>query len=289
MMKNPVFLMLIGLFMLGNAAQAANCNATYTYTHTGSGGSNYTLNSGQSLKIASGSYTATLDNFASGSSICVETGATFAPGNLNNAAGTLTNYGTTNLQTFSYNTGTVIDNYGTLSFLGGLNTNGATTFHNRSNATMNMASSFQLGNNSTFINDGSLITQQDFNTQSGTTLTNNYRMEVAGNFNPDGKVDNYGRVYAKKFMNINANSAVSNYCTLVSYDGFNNNSPKMANFGTILITTASGTPGGPWQNNQAFHNASGARIAGGDFINNSTFTGGGSMIFSGDTRNQGTF
>lgn len=275
------------LITLSGQALAANCTASYTYTDNGSG-NNHTLNAGQSLKIASGTYNGTVE-FASGSTICVETGATFTPGNLNNAAGTLLNYGTANLQTFAYNTGTVIDNYGTLSFLGGLNTNGATTFRNRPNATMNMATSFQLGNGSTFINDGLLVAQQDFNTQNGTTLTNNHRLELNGNFNPDGKFDNYGRVYAKKFMNINANSDVSNYCTLVSYNGFNNNSPLMDNLGTILITTATATPGGPWQNNQAFQNGTNAKIAGGDFINNSTFTGGGFMIFSGDTRNQGAF
>ncbi len=283
-----VIFALLLLSTVSGQAFAANCTAAYTYTNTG-GSTNYTLTTGQSLKIASGTYTGVLDGFASGASVCVETGATFTPAGLNNVAGTLSNYGTANLQTFAYNAGTVIDNYGTLSFTGGLNTNGATTFRNRTNASMNMASSFQLGNSSSFINDGLVIAKQDFNTQNGTTLTNNYRLEMEGNFNPDGKFDNYGRVYAKKFININANSDVSNHCTLVSYDGFNNNSPLMDNSGTILITTATGTPGGAWQNNQAFHNGSTAKIAGGNFINNSAFSGGGKMIFSGDTRNQGTF
>lgn len=280
-------LTLVLLYGLSGQAWAASCTASYTHTSNG-GSSNYTLGSGQSLKIASGTYTGTIE-FGSGASICVETGATFTPAGLNNVAGTLINYGTANLQTFAYNSGTVIDNHGTLSFTGGLNTNGATTFRNRTNARMNMANSFQLGNNSTFINDGLLVAQQDFNTQNGTTLLNNHRLEMEGNFNPDGKFDNYGRVYAKAFMNINANSDVSNHCTLVSWGGFNNNSPVMDNQGTILITTATGAPGGPWQNNQAFQNGTNAKIAGGDFINNSTFTGGGFMIFSGDTRNQGAF
>ncbi|WGZ93323.1 MAG: SdrD B-like domain-containing protein [Candidatus Thiothrix putei] len=278
---------LLLLTVLTGQAFAANCTATYTQTSTG-GSNNYTLTSGQSLKIASGTYTGTVE-FGSGASICVETGATFTPGNLNNVAGTLTNYGTANLQTFSYNSGTVIDNYGTLSFIGGLNTNGAMTFRNRANATMTMANSFQLGNNSTFINDGLVIAAQDFNTQNGTTLTNNYRLEMEGNFNPDGTFNNYGRVYAKKFINMNSNSTITNYCTFVSYDGYNNNSPRTANFGTILITQANGTPGGPWQNNQEFYNAPNAKIAGGNFTNNSTFTGGGSLIFSGSTTNQGPF
>ncbi|MBJ6611143.1 MAG: VWA domain-containing protein [Candidatus Thiothrix moscowensis] len=300
-MKKPVFApysvnrvgiqfvlgLLLGMILLPQAF-AANCTATYTYTSTG-GSANYTLNAGQSLKIVSGTYTGALDGFANGSSVCVETGATFNPSNINIIAGTLTNYGTTILQTFVYNAGAVIDNYGTLTFPGGLNTNGITTFRNRTGATMNMDYSFQLGKNSTFVNDGLLVAKQDFNTENGTTLTNNHRLELEGNFNPDGKFDNYGRVYAKAFMNINLNSDVTNYCTLVSWGGFNNNSALMDNQGTILITSAGGTPGGLWQNNKPFQNGSNAKIAGGDFTNNDSFTGGGHMIFAGFTRNNGTF
>ncbi len=279
----------MGLLCAANISYAASCAGTFTYTHTGIGSGNYSLSSGQSLKIADGTFTGYIDAFANGSQICVENGATFTPAAINNIAGTLNNYGTTNLATFVYNTGAVIDNYGTLNFTGGLNTNGATSFYNRADAQMSMAASFQLGLNSSFTNDGLLITQQDFNTESGTTLTNNYRMELVGNFNPDGKVDNYGRIYAKAFINVNQNSEVINHCTFVAYDGFNNNSPLMRNLGTLLITQPDGTPGGLWQNNQPFYNGANAKIAGGDFFNNGSFSGGGSLIFAGDTRNQSAF
>lgn len=110
-----VIFALLLLSTVSGQAFAANCTAAYTYTNTG-GSTNYTLTTRQSLKIASGTYTGVLDGFASGASVCVETGATFTPAGLNNVAGTLSNYGTANLQTFAYNAGTVIDNYGTLSF-----------------------------------------------------------------------------------------------------------------------------------------------------------------------------
>ncbi len=76
-----VFALLL-LAVLTGQAFAANCTATYTQTNTG-GSNNYTLTSGQSLKIASGTYTGTVE-FGSGASICVETGATFTPAGLNN-------------------------------------------------------------------------------------------------------------------------------------------------------------------------------------------------------------
>lgn len=288
LLRYTLYVLLLAIFSQSSAF-AANCTGTYKYTVSSTSTASYSLNSGEALRISAGTYTGNLNNFSSSSTICVETGATFKPATLNNAAGTLKNYGTANLQTFSYAAGTVLDNYGTLNFTSGLNMNGATTIKNRAGATMNMAQSFQLGNSSTLINDGTLVTQQDFNTQSGTTLTNNYRMELVGNFNPSGVVNNYGRVYAKQFININSGSTVTNYCSLVSYGGFNNNSSGTVNVGYVVITTASGGIGGPLQNNAIFYNSAAGTIAGGDFTNNSTFWAGGALIFSGTTRNQGIF
>ncbi|MGB3918864.1 MAG: SdrD B-like domain-containing protein, partial [Thiothrix litoralis] len=280
-----ILFVLLFLTALTGQALAANCTATYTNTSSG-GSTNYTLNAGQSLKIASGTYTGTINNFSSTSTICVETGATFTPGNLNNPAGTLANYGTTTLSGAAFNTGTVIHNYGTFTFTGNPNTNGATTFYNHTNATMSVPT-FQLGNNSTFTNDGLVTATGDLNTTTGTTLTNNYRIEVDGNFNPDGTFTNNGRAYAKNFINMNSSATIINNCTLVSYNGFNSNNPNVTNNGTILITK----PNNKWQHNGSgkFRNGPNAKVAGYDFINNATVTGSGAMIFSGSTTNQGAF
>jgi hypothetical protein len=226
---------LLFLAALTGQASAANCTATYTNTSSG-GSTNYTLASGQSLKIASGTYTGTVE-FGSGSTICVETGATFA-GSLNNPAGTLANYGTATLAGAAFNAGTVIDNYGTFTFTGNPNTNGLTTFNNHTNATMS-APTFQLGSNSTFTNDGLFTATGDLNTTLGTTLTNNYRIEVNGNFNPDGTFTNNGRAYAKKFINMNSDATIINNCTFVSYDGFNSNNPNVTNNGVISASPLS--------------------------------------------------
>jgi hypothetical protein len=282
--RRPYFAFaLILLSTLSEQAWAANCNATYTYTDNG-GSSNYTLNAGQALKIASGTYSGTVE-FGSGSTVCVETGATFT-GSLNNPAGTFTNYGTTTLNGGAFNAGTVLDNYGTFTFAGNPNTNGAVTVNNRTNATLS-APTFQLGSNSTFTNDGLFTATGDLNTTLGTTLTNNYRIEVNGNFNPDGTFTNNGRAYAKKFINMNSDATIINNCTFVSYDGFNSNNPNVTNNGTILITQ----PNNKWQHNGSgvFRNGPNAKVAGYDFINNATVTGSGAMIFSGSTTNQGAF
>lgn len=277
------------LCSLSEQVLALGCTAaSYTYTDNGTSNS-YSLNSGQSLKINSGTYTGAINNFAANSSICVEAGASFIPSALNNNAGSLTNYGTTQLQTFSYQNAATLDNYGLWHFMGGLNFNGSIMIRNRANASMTMVNNFQLSNGSTLENEGLILAKQDFNTSSATTLNNNYRLEIDGNFNPSGNFGNYGRVYSKKFMNANAGALVNNYCTLVATEGFNNNTQFMSNWGTIIMADAVGTPSGLWQNNLDFFNGIDAKIAGKDFTNNASFSGSGALIFSGDTRNQGAF
>lgn len=277
------------LWVLSEQVLALGCTATsYTYTDHGTSNS-YSLNPGESLKISTGSYTGAISNFAANSSICVEAGASFTPSALNNSAGLLTNYGITKLQTFAYNQATSLDNHGLWYFTGGLNFNGSVTIRNRANATMTMMNNFQLSNNSTLENQGLMLARQDFNTSAGTNLSNEYRLEIDGSFNPSGSVNNYGRIYSKKFINTNAGALVNNYCTLVATDGFTNNAMWMSNWGTILMTDTSGAPSGLWQNNLDFFNGIDAKIAGKDFTNNATFNGSGALIFSGDTRNQGSF
>ena len=282
------FLCSLILWFASEQVLALGCTASYTYTNNGTS-TNYSLTSGQSLKINSGTYTGNINSFPSNTTICVETGATFRPNSLNSPAGSLINYGTTNLATFSYGAGSLIDNYGLLNFIGGVNFNGATTIRNRSAATTLIENSFTLDSGSLLENNGLLLAKQDFNTSSGTTVNNNYRFEIEGNFNPSGILTNYGRLYVKKFINANSDFSFNNYCTLVSYDGFNNNSLFFSNWGTILVTSASGVPGGLWQNNQSFYNGDGAKVAGGNFTNNGVVSGYGALVFSGETRNQGTF
>ncbi|MFZ1569076.1 MAG: SdrD B-like domain-containing protein [Thiolinea sp.] len=283
------FLCSLILWFASEQVLALGCTAAITYINDAGTNTSRSLSAGQALKISRGTYTGSINSFPVGATICVESGATFRPSNLNNPAGNLINYGTANLANFSYNTGAVIDNYGLLNFTGGLNFNGTATIRNRSSATMVMENGFTLANASLLENDGLLIAKQDFNTNSGTTINNNYRLEIEGNFNPSGVLTNYGRIYAKKFINANSDFSFNNYCTLVSYGGFNNNSLFFSNWGTILITSANGVPGGLWQNNQSFYNGDGAKVAGGGFTNNGSMSGYGAFIFSGETRNQGTF
>jgi len=71
--------------------------ATPTIVDVG-GSTTYSLSSSDILFIDTGTYTGTINNFPSGSTICVDTGAVFQPGALNGSvAGSLYLRGTANL------------------------------------------------------------------------------------------------------------------------------------------------------------------------------------------------
>ena len=292
---------LIGVMAMPSAAWA-NCTGTFTFTHNGSGGSSYSLNSGQSLRIQSGTYTGNIDNLASSASICVDSGATFNPGNLNNVSGQLVNYGTVNFPNVNFSAGFTLDNFYKVTFTSNANFNGAVTFRNRANADLIFRQTVQFGNGSSFVNDGRVIADGNFNLQSGTTFTNSFEILVRDTFNPDGIVDNYGRIHAERFININSSSTATNYCSWIADEGFNNNSPRTTTYGLIFINWQGSGSGNLFQNNQAFKVGPDSITYGWRFMNNSTVTnatgaGGGKFVFkdpggipaSEHTKNQGPF
>ncbi len=95
--------------------------ATPTIVDVG-GSTTYNLTASDILFIDTGTYTGTINNFPSGSVICVDTGAVFQPGALNGSvAGSLYVRGTATLSVGGFAGGFLLDNYGTVSFPGTLN------------------------------------------------------------------------------------------------------------------------------------------------------------------------
>lgn len=277
-----------GQALTASAQTSSQCQGPFTYT-ADKANKNLNLNPGESLLIPSGNFSGSISNFSAGATICVEAGATFQPGQLNNASGKIQNFGTVKFPSVAFGNGFAFDNAGTAEFLGSPNFNGPATLTNQKGATLQFNQALQLSNRSTFTNDGTVRFQADFNTQNGTTFTNNNRVITERNFNPDGKVDNYGLIRANDFININSNSNITNYCSLISEDGFNNNSDQTKNRGLILILGVNGAPNDLWQNNKAFYNAPTANVVGSRVINNASVSGGGRFYFTGDTRTQGNF
>ena len=281
--------LLVSLFAITQYCNAqcpgslANC--TYTEaTYTG------TLNSGESLCITSGTFTTDINNFPSGSTIYVANGATFAPANFNNAAGTLINCGTLSFNNANISSGFRLENYNTANFNGSVNSNGAATYINGLNADMNFTNTFHLTNNSTFTNNGKVIANQEFVTNNGTTFINNNEIEtVNGDFNLSGVFENYGRANSGQVINIFSGATVENYCTLVADKGFiNNGSNTTYNNGTIFIYAVNSSSG-LFQNNAGFDQGSDGIVSGIDFTNNNLVTGSGKYYFTGNTVQNNSF
>ncbi len=296
--------MCLALFLGAVAAPDAawaNCTGNFTYTYNGSGSSSYNLGNGQSLRIQSGTFSGNIDSLASTAKICIDSGATFSPNNLNNIAGQMINYGTIVFPNVNFGNGFSLDNFWKVTFSSSANFNGAGTFRNRANADLIFRQTVQFGNGSTFLNDGRVVADGNFNLQNNTVFTNNFEVLVRDTFNPDGVVNNYGRVHAERFININASSTATNHCSWIADEGFNNNSPRTVTLGLIFINWRGSGNGNNFQNNAQFKVGPNSITYGWSFMNNSAITnvdgtGGGRFMFKNPgvppvqhTRNQGTF
>ena len=192
----------------------------------------YTLTSGQVLFIASGTYTGTVNNFPSGSVICVDTGAVFQPAALNGSvAGSLFVRGTANLSVGGFAGGFLLDNYGTVSFPGTLNANGAVIVINRSAATMSAAGANWQG---TLSNAGNLSIGGTLNVNSG-TIDNQGQMTVNGQVSLNGAILNSGRLDILGNLGVNSAGDVDNACTITVIGNTTLDAPGISNSGQWLI------------------------------------------------------
>src|SRR4051812_46527591 len=91
----------------------------------------YSLNSGDTLRIAQGNFTGVVTNLTSGAVVIVAAGAVFSPITLNfwSPVGKIINYGSSQLNSMGIGGGLVFDNYGLvtvsgdMSFFGGAQKN----------------------------------------------------------------------------------------------------------------------------------------------------------------------
>lgn len=264
-LSNSLLLMLLFLHPFYLFTQ--NCTSC-TFTFTGSG-SSYNLNNGEKLCIASGIFTGSI-GFNGAATICVENGATFSPSNFNNFGNgsVINNYGNITFQnSISIGGGATINNEGTITFANNPNLNGAISFNNQSSGYWQFNNAFTLQNaGSNFINYGSIKALSDFSVQQGTFLTSYGKIETSGNFNPQGGVTNNGSVLTAEFININSGGNFVNSCIMVARRGFNNNDDDTENNGFIWVTGTSGFPNDLIQNNAVLKNTGIIRTV--RFINN---------------------
>ena len=192
----------------------------------------YDLTSGQVLFIDSGTYTGIINNFPAGAVICVDAGATFQPSAFNGVgAAALYVRGTANISVGGFPGGFLLDNYGTVSFPGTLNSNGAVEFINQPAATMSAASANWQG---TLSNAGNLTIGGTLNVNSG-TIENQGQMTVNGQVSLNGAILNSGRLDIQGNLGVNSGGDVDNACTITVSGSTTLDAPGTSNNGQWLI------------------------------------------------------
>ena len=237
MFRKPTLppLLMAFAFFICNYANAVNYIDNGTSTP-------YTLNAGDSLFIATGTYTGNIGGFASTAVITVSDLAIFQPTGMAfpNVRGTMYVYGSfiMNNANFRTNTDFKIYNYGTVQI------NNLTTMSGQDQYWFNSfgANMYFVGNvimnggagddNNVLINFENIECSGNFQMNSGSYFTNNKEFSAAGNFTVNGGTyDNYGQFDITGAINLNNGaSIIRNHCRMMSSGGISNTSGKFYNY-----------------------------------------------------------
>jgi hypothetical protein len=283
---------LIGLFCLVANFLSGPLSAT-VYVDNGTA-TPYTLNTGDSLHIASGTYTGAIISFATGAKISVAQSATFQPASMAfpNVRGTIYVYGTfiMNSQLRS-NTGFQVHNYGVIWIKSTTLMSGSgQLWTNYFGALMNMDGDVSMTNDNAILNQGTINAGANFTMTGSTSFTNRLFVNIAGDFlNSGGTVTNQGRWYTTGSMTFNNGLAIiNNYCRMIAEKGIYNTSGQLTNYGFLWSKSSPGT--GVLQNSGTITNGPGAVILAVNLNNTGVIRGAGYMHFTGttSTTNSGT-
>ena len=261
------------------------------------------LNSGDSLFVATGTYTGNISSFPSGAKITVSDMAIFQPSNFpntngNSARGTMWVYGTfTYNTTFVSNTGFTLHNYGIVTIGNTTMRGNNQTWNNYYGATINFTSSVVMngdfGNNNILNNYGTVNASASFQMNSGSAFNNYKNFNVTGDFLANGgMLMNVGKLEVVGKIDLNSGvSTITNYCRMIASGGIDISNGNMINYsylwarndlglGTISVTSGSLTNVSIWSSTPMIH--------GRDLIHTGgTITGKGYLYFYGSTTKTG--
>ncbi len=283
---------LIGLSCLVAVFQYNSLSATI-YNDNGTA-TTYTLVAGDSLHIASGTYTGTIASFATGAKISVAHGATFQPAAMSfpNVRGTIYVYGTFKMTTqLRTNSDFRIHNYGLVWVTSTTLMSGSgQQWTNYFGATMNLDGNVSMTNDNSIYNQGSINCGADLTMTGATSLTNRLFVTINGNYlNNGGILTNLGRFYTKGSITFNNGLAmIYNYCRMIAETGIYNTTGHLYNYGFVWSKSSPGT--GVLVNSGNIINGPGAVILAISLNNTGTITGSGYLYFTGTTTttNSGT-
>ena len=254
-------------------------NPTQTYTAANMPTS-LNLVSTDRVLFESGTFTGSVNN--QGAVICIAGPATYSPANINGTSRLFVR-GVANLPSLAAGSGAELDNEGTVTFLGSINTNGTATVINRATGTIVVLTpGFALGPAAVVTNLGTVDIRGALNL-NGSTVTNQGLITAVGPLTMSGSLTNAGRLAVANTVTVNSNSTLANSCRLESTGLINNSTTS--NAGVIALGS-----GALLNNGGAVLSQTSTAIAvGGNFTNNGSVSGAGQYLFTGTTITQGSF
>jgi len=284
MNRNSTLIILLSL--LGSAFCKSSSATVYIDNGTAT---NYNLLAGDSLYIASGTYTGNITGFATGAKIAVASGAVFQPTSIAspNMHGTLYVYGTfkyTSATQLKTNTDFTLHNYGTVWITSSVQMNGSNqVWNNYFNATIKMDADVDMTNNNAINNQGFMTFGANLTMTGTTSITNKNTITVAGDYvNNGGTFINQGKFETTGSITFkNGQAMIYNYCRMISHGGITNTSGYVYNYSFMWAESSLGL--GNIVNSGSIYNGPIARVQAVNFNNTGTVTGAGYLYFTGYT------
>ncbi len=262
---------------------STSINSQTTYVNNGNSAT-YILFSGDSLHIASGTYTGIILNWQEGAKISVADGANFKP-ILSYYLGRIYVYGSATLSSINGQSSSFyLKNYGNITVTGDTYLGNSAKLENNYGATITFNGGVNF-NNSTLINNGTILAKDDWYSGSSSVLTNNNLFTVEGNLQVNGSVStNGGTFYTKKKLTL-SNATFTNTCRTAADATIEINNSTVNNDGLFWASNA--THNSLITNGGTIVSTINGRIKSVNFVNNGTISGRGFLYFTGTTTNNG--
>lgn len=255
-------------------------------TSTSNQSTNYYLNAGDSLSIASGTYTGQVNSNSSTAKITVAQNANFNPSSFE-FLGTLRVFGAARLPRINgYSAGLKVINSGVINVTGQTYVTGGTITNNYG-ASMNLTGLAQFQNGSaTLANKGTINATGGMYFGNG-VLTNNGNIvsQLDLNFDANSNITNSGKLHTRTTLVVQ-NTTFVNTCRTIGETGIKLlGSTSFTNNGLLWASNAKNSS---YLENQAtIICQSGSVIKSTDLYNFGTIRGSGFLYFTGVTRTQG--
>ncbi len=234
-----------------------------TYVNHGTATS-YNFQAGDSLYIASGTFTGSISSWVAGTKITVAPGAVFKPSSVNGYRSIYRVYGSAVLPNLGTAEGFELYNYGTTTFTGNAQTHSRSVYYNHPDANMHFKGGFS-------------------NWSDHTSFQNEGNVYVAGNLDLGGSgatLTNQGLLYVEGSFTLHSGTSFNNSCRLIAESGITfYGGSTIQNNG--LIWSSSAKNNGAFTSHATISNSTNAIIKTRNFINYGHIRGDGSLYITG--------